>query len=134
MRSFQPTLLRTIAVALSLGAGAATAADWMQFGYDAAHTGFNSAETTINASNVATLTTLYSVSIAAGVDSAPVYLSNVETPGGTKNLLFALSKNGRLMAIDASNGSEVWHATTTGVQPTTASPASKRERCVPSAM
>ncbi len=123
MRSFQPTLLRTIAVALSLGAGAATAADWMQFGYDAAHTGFNPAETTINASNVATLTTLYSVQIAAGVDSAPVYLSNVDTPSGTKNLLFALSKNGRLMAIDASNGAEIWHATTTGVQPTTASPA-----------
>jgi hypothetical protein len=45
------------------------------------------------------------------------------TPGGTKNLLFALSKNGRLMAIDASNGTELWHATTSGTQPTTASPA-----------
>ncbi len=123
MRSSQPILLRTLAVALSLGAGAATAADWMQFGYDAAHTGFNPAETTINASNVSTLTTLYSVTVPSSVDSAPVYLSNVVTPEGTKNLLFALSENGRMMAIDAATGTEIWHATTTGRQPTTASPA-----------
>jgi len=95
----------------------------MQFGYDAAHTGYNPAETAINSGNVANLATLYSVTIPSSVDSAPVYLSNVTTPSGTKNLLFALSENGRLMAIDAATGSEVWHATTTGRQPTTASPA-----------
>jgi hypothetical protein len=95
----------------------------MQFGYDAAHTGSNPVETTIGAGNVAQLTTLYSVSIPAGVDSAPVYLSGVDTASGTLNLLFALSKNGRLMAIDAATGAEVWHVTTTGTQPTTASPA-----------
>jgi len=52
-----------------------------------------------------------------------VYLSNVSTPSGTKNLLFALAKNGRVMAIDAATGTEVWHKTTSGTQPTTASPA-----------
>jgi putative pyrroloquinoline-quinone binding quinoprotein/putative pyrroloquinoline-quinone-binding quinoprotein len=123
MRSSPLFLSRAVALALFCTATAATAADWMQFGYDAAHTGYNPAETTVNASNVSTLTTLYSATIAAGVDSAPVYLSNVVTPGGTKNLLFALSKNGRLMALDAADGSEVWHATSSGTQPTTASPA-----------
>ena len=112
-----------VAAALSCASAAAVAADWMQFGYDAAHTGYNPAETTINSGNVANLATLYSVTIPSSVDSAPVYLSNVTTPSGTKNLLFALSENGRLMAIDAATGSEVWHATTTGRQPTTASPA-----------
>jgi len=68
--------------------------------------------------------TKYSVSMAATVDSAPVYLSNVSTPGGTKNLLFAVSGSGRLMAIDAANGSEIWHATMSGDgHTTTASPA-----------
>ncbi|MGH8172812.1 MAG: PQQ-binding-like beta-propeller repeat protein [Rhodanobacteraceae bacterium] len=95
----------------------------MQFGYDAAHTGSNTAETTITHANVAQLTTFYGVDVAASVDSAPVYLSNVDTPLGTKNLLFALSESGRLMAIDAATGGEVWHATTTGPSPTTASPA-----------
>ncbi len=112
-----------IAASLTCGAALASAADWMQFGYDAAHSGFNPAETTINPGNVANLATMYSVSIPSGVDSAPVYLSNVTTPNGTKNLLFALSKNGRVMAIDAATGTEIWHATTTGTQPTTASPA-----------
>ncbi|HEV7490899.1 MAG TPA: hypothetical protein VGO25_08845, partial [Rhodanobacteraceae bacterium] len=74
----------------------------MQFGYDAAHTGNNPVETTVNAGNVANLATLYNVTIPSSVDSAPVYLSGVTTPAGTKNLLFALSENGRLMAIDAA--------------------------------
>ena len=117
------TLTRSIAAALMLSSASAFAADWMQFGYDAAHTGYNTAETTINAGNVAQIATLYSVTIPAGVDSAPVYLSNVVTPSGTKNVLFALAKNGRLMAIDAATGTEIWHKTTTGTQPTTASPA-----------
>ncbi len=46
-----------IAVLCSLAAADAFAADWMQFGYDPAHTGYNPAENTISAGNVATLTT-----------------------------------------------------------------------------
>jgi len=123
MRSPLPALLPA-AVAAALACGTASAADWMQFGYDAAHTGANPAETRISRSNVASLVTKYSVSMAATVDSAPVYLSNVSTPGGTKNLLFAVSGSGRLMAIDAANGSEIWHATMSGDgHTTTASPA-----------
>jgi outer membrane protein assembly factor BamB len=111
------------AVAAALASPASEAADWAQFGYDAAHTGFNPDETAISPANVASLTTLYHVDLPSSVDSAPVYLSSVETPAGTKNLLFALSEDGRLMAIDAANGEEVWHAQTSGPQPTTASPA-----------
>ncbi|MET0225423.1 MAG: PQQ-binding-like beta-propeller repeat protein [Dokdonella sp.] len=123
MRSLQ-ALVHTALAAAALPLGSvAFAADWMQFGYDAAHTGNNTAETAITPANVASLATLYGVDVAASVDSAPVYLANVATAGGTKDLLFALSENGRLMAIDAATGSEVWHANTTGHQPTTASPA-----------
>jgi hypothetical protein len=115
-------LCAAIAAALS-SSTAAFAADWMQFGYDAAHTGYNPAETTITPANVASLTKRYSVDLPATVDSAPVYLSNVSTSGGTRNLLFALSNGGRLMAIDAATGAEVWHASQSGTQPTTSSPA-----------
>ena len=69
-----------VAVALSCTSAAAVAADWMQFGYDAAHTGNNPVETTVNAGNVANLATFYSVTIPSSVDSAPVYLSSVTTP------------------------------------------------------
>ncbi|GAA0710711.1 PQQ-binding-like beta-propeller repeat protein [Dokdonella soli] len=113
-----------LAAAISL-ASSAHGADWPQFGYDATHSGDNTAETTITAANVSQLVPLYAnpVTLSASVDSAPVYLSNVATPGGTKNLLFFLSQNGKIMAVDAATGSEVWSHQTTGKQPTTASPA-----------
>ncbi|MEO7432534.1 MAG: PQQ-binding-like beta-propeller repeat protein [Dokdonella sp.] len=113
----------SLLAACSFPTGTASGADWMQFGYDAAHTGHNVAETAISLSNVAKLTRLYQVNLAANVDSAPVYRSNVVTPDGTRDLLFALSENGRLMAIDAATGVQVWFKTTTGTQPTASSPA-----------
>ena len=123
MSSFHPTAL-FVAVAAALASGGAHAADWTQFGYDAAHSGFNPAETTLSISNVAKLSTLYHVDLPKSIDSAPVYLSNVATSSGTKNLLFALSEDGRLMAIDAATGTELWHATMSGTgHTTTASPA-----------
>ncbi len=114
----------TLATALAL-TSYTHAADWMQFGYDAAHSGSNTAETAIGTANVAQLVPLYAnpVTLSSSVDSAPVYLANVATPSGTKNLLFLLSQNGKVMAIDAATGSEVWSHQTTGKQPTTASPA-----------
>jgi len=122
MRSPHPALL-TAAIAAAFACSAASAADWMQFGYDAAHTGVNPSETLVSPANAASLVTKYSVNMATYVDSAPVYLSNVSTPGGTKNVLFALGNNGRFMAIDAATGTELWHKTQSGTQPTTASPA-----------
>ena len=110
----------------------ALGADWMQFGYDGTHSGNNTAETTITAANVTQLASLYpgGATLPARVDSAPVYLANVATSGGNRNLLFALasksaspSDTGTLLAIDAANGSIVWSKQTTGKQPTTASPA-----------
>lgn len=112
------------ALALALLAGAAQASDWPVFGYDTAHSGNNVGETTIGAANVAQLVPAYAgtVNLSSNVDSAPVYLHGVATAGGARNLLFFLSKNGKIMAIDAADGSEVWSHQTTGTQPTTASP------------
>jgi hypothetical protein len=120
------SLLRSaLAVAVAVGLADAKAGSWPQFGYDAAHSGFNTAETVLGAANLAQLGPVYAkgATLASSVDSAPVYQSGVTTANGVKNLLFLLSKNGRLMAIDAADGSEVWHQSTSGPQPTTASPA-----------
>ena len=68
----------------------------------------NTAETTLSAANVDQVQRRYQATLTASVDSAPVYLSNVSTSGGTKDLLFLLGKNGTLMAIDAADGSVVW--------------------------
>jgi len=114
--------------AISLGLGmsvsiAALGADWMQFGYDPAHTGNNPVETTITTANVNQIVRRYNVPLPASVDSAPVYLSNVSTVQGTKDLLFLLAQNGTLMALDAANGSVVWSHQVSGQQPTTSAPA-----------
>jgi hypothetical protein len=115
-----PILIAGLAAALP-----AYATDWPQFGHDATHSGNNSAESVITAANVSSLTALYAApaTLAAAVDSAPVYKSGVMVAGTPRNLLFLLSKNGRVMAIDAADGSSVWSHTTTGTQPATASPA-----------
>ena len=99
------------------------AADWMQFGYDPTHSGNNTVESTLTANNVDQLRRRYNVSLPSNVDGAPVYLSNVSTSGGTRDLLFLLAQNGNLMAIDAADGSVVWQHQESGQTPTTSSPA-----------
>ena len=114
-------LLAGVAMAL-----AATAADWPQFGYDAAHSGSNTAETTITAANVSQLISLYAspVTLSANVDSAPIYAANVQTSTGARDLLFLLGSSnlfdggsstmGTVFAVDASNGHIIWSKSTTG--------------------
>lgn len=114
-------------LALAL-AGSAEAANWSQFGYDAAHSGYNPAETRLGATNIAQLVSLFpnGAALPATVDSAPIYQAGVATAGGTRDLLFALTSTGAsasLLALDAANGTVVWSQQTQGKQPTTASPA-----------
>jgi outer membrane protein assembly factor BamB len=122
MRPMIPILRSGAAVGL-LACSYALAADWTQFGYDAAHTGNNTSEAQIGAGNVSQLTTLYSTGLPASVDSAPIYVSDVATSNGTKNVLFAFgtsslfdggSSMGTIMAIDASDGSVIWSQSSTG--------------------
>ena len=101
----------------------------MQFGYDAAHTGYNPAETTITPANVAHAGDALQRRRCPRRSTARRCISRMSRPRAARsNLLFALAKNGRLMAIDAATGAEVWHKTTTGTQPTTASPAIDPDR------
>src|SRR6185312_14349771 len=102
---------------------AASAADWMQFGYDATHSGHNTAETTLSAANVDQIQRRWQSTLTASVDGAPVYLSNVTTSGGVKDLLLLLGTNGTLMAVDAATGAVLWHHQENGQNPTTSSPA-----------
>ena len=50
----------------------------------------------------------------AAADGAPVALSAVVTPGGTKDLLFSTTKAGHIVAIDAATGAQVWSKPHTG--------------------
>jgi hypothetical protein len=86
------------------GAICAHAANWLQFGYDAAHSGFNQAETGYSTATGNRALYHYLLPSTAGVaDSAPVYLGSVATNSGTKNLLFLATKNATLVALNADS-------------------------------
>jgi hypothetical protein len=87
--------------------GSVHATDWLQFGFDQRHSGNNTAETTLSASNVASMQQVYSVSFV-GTDGPTVFLSGVDTgTGGPRDLLFATTLNG-IAAIDSATGATVW--------------------------
>jgi hypothetical protein len=114
-----------VAIASASVPRAASATDWPQWGFDARHSSNNTAETTVNRDNVARLTLKYRLPVVAplATDAPPVYASAIETPTGTKDLLFVnatdgggdfSSTTGSLIAIDAADASIVWVQTTSG--------------------
>jgi len=110
-------------IVLASGAMAAHATDWLQFGYDTAHSGFNRAETGYSTATGNTI--LYHYALPSGSDigdSAPVYVGNVTTASGTKSFLFIFTNNGTFLALDASSPtlSVLWSKKPTGGGTTTA--------------
>jgi hypothetical protein len=82
--------------------------DWLQFNFNAQHSGNNIQETVIAPGNVNNLQRLFQVSLPAVADGAPAYLSAVNTPTGIKDLLFVTTKAGHIVALDAHTGAQVW--------------------------
>jgi hypothetical protein len=86
--------------------------DWLQMNGDPQHSGNNTRETILGPSNVGSLQFLFKVLLpqgtTLGVDGAPVGLTSVVTPSGTRDLLFSTAKSGTLIAVDAANGEIVW--------------------------
>jgi outer membrane protein assembly factor BamB len=128
MRSMRRAVARGfVAFLLAALAGAArlpAQTDWLQFDFDARHSGVNPAEGLITAANVASLGVIFDVSLPAVVDGAPAYLSGVGTASGLRDLLFVTTKDGRLVAVDALTGVTVWsRQPATGPRITTSSPA-----------
>ncbi|MDP9120938.1 MAG: PQQ-binding-like beta-propeller repeat protein [Acidobacteriota bacterium] len=117
-----------LAVGICLFASAGASADpidWLQFGFDARHSGASTQETIVNAGNVSTLHPIWHVVLPSIADGAPAFLSSVSTASGLQNVLFLNTKDGRLLALDAATGAAVWPARrpATGPNYTTSSPA-----------
>jgi len=114
---------RKLAGALALLAALTPAlgADWLQFGGDAAHSGTNRAERGYSTAGNAFV---FAVTLPAAVDAAPVFVASVPTSDGARDLLFAVTKSGVLLALDAADGSTRWAAQPPGQGTlTTGSPA-----------
>jgi len=74
--------------------------DWVQAGFDAAHSGFNRFETQINRGNVGNLTQLW----ASPVGTGALYASPVVWNGK----VFIGSGDGHMYAFDAATGATLW--------------------------
>ncbi len=96
------------ALVLSLATESVRAYDWLQFGGDAQHSGNNAAEATLSPANVGSLVQKYQATLPATADGAPVFLEGVTTPSGVKDLLFVTTRDGRIIALDAQDGAQVW--------------------------
>jgi outer membrane protein assembly factor BamB len=90
------------AVALLLPSQA-SAADWPQYRYAADRSGFNPAETTLNASNVSQLVLSWRTTIGNAPLSTPV------VAGGA---VYVGSNDGNLYALNASTGAILWNGHT----------------------
>ncbi|MGB8648938.1 MAG: PQQ-binding-like beta-propeller repeat protein [Anaerolineae bacterium] len=94
--------------AQATGLAPVAAYDWLQFNFDTQHSGNNPSESTLTAANVNQLQKLFQVALPTSADGAPVYLANVTTSQGVKNLIFATTRSGRLVARNAITGAAVW--------------------------
>jgi len=101
--------------------------EWLTWGYDQERSGWNRAETSLNAKNVGTLKQVWSTALPVPVDkyvlstmTAPVLVAGVQTAQGPKDLLFIHGANDTLFALDANNGQVAWQKSFTNPNKSTA--------------
>jgi outer membrane protein assembly factor BamB len=82
--------------------------DWPQFNGGPRHSGDNTLEHVLAAGNVGKLNLLFKVNLPSTVDGAVTILSHVKTPSGTVDVLFATTKAGHLLALNAHSGATIW--------------------------
>jgi hypothetical protein len=112
----------------------AWAADWTQFGGDAAGSGASADDTGITVANAAFLQRRQ-VALDGTVDAAAIYLHDVEIKGGRHDVFFVTTAYGKTIAIDAGQASVLWEYTPPGFagwqgsrQITTSTPAADPDR------
>jgi hypothetical protein len=104
--------LPLIALLVLLAASAARATDVTTFHNDSARTGQNLQEAILTPANVnsSTFGKLFTAILDGVIDAQPLYLSGVTIPGqGTHNVLYVVTENDSVYALDADVGTTLWH-------------------------
>lgn len=96
---------------------------WAAFNGGGQRNAVNNSETAITSQTVGRLALSWKSTLPAVVDGSPVFLANVATASGVRNLVFVTTKPGSLLAVDSSNGQIVWRKDVQGTNITTSSPA-----------
>jgi outer membrane protein assembly factor BamB len=107
------SLRRIALVAIPLLLTTSCSYSWLQWGGSSTHSGFNRAEGKISAANVNTLQRVWDATLPTdpylAADGAPLYMQNVKTATGTRDLLYVETMSGDLVALDAKTGNLVWN-------------------------
>jgi glucose dehydrogenase len=82
--------------------------DWLQFAFDPGKSANDTAESTVNVGNVKNLKQLFKVPLPDAPDGAPVYLHDVTTPKGVKDVVYVQGEHGHLIALDGHTGATIW--------------------------
>jgi outer membrane protein assembly factor BamB len=105
------------------------AVDWPRFGFDAARGGVNPSETAISPATVGALRRAWQVTLPDVADSSPILLHALRLPdGSTRDALYVTTRDGRLLALDAASGAQLWSHQPHGPKITHSSPVASPDR------
>jgi len=101
-------VLRIVAGTALLLTQCALGADWLQSGFDAAHSGFNPLERQISPATASSLAQRFETSLPESIAGGAVLLTGVSMSAGTRDVLYLTASSGNLLALDAASGAVLW--------------------------
>jgi outer membrane protein assembly factor BamB len=102
--------------------------DWRMFGYDPARSGVNPNDMALTSANVGKLTKLWQTRLPDVADSSPILLHALPFSGGNRDALYVTTRDGHLLALDASDGATLWSQQPHGPKITNSSPVADAAR------
>ena len=107
-------------VTLTVNAMQASTANVLTYHNDVARTGQNLSESTLTVANVnsANFGLVGNLSVDAGVDAEPLYVSNLTLAGSVHNVVYVVTENDSVYAFDADTFAQLWHVSVLGANET----------------
>ncbi|MGA7638316.1 MAG: immunoglobulin domain-containing protein [Candidatus Acidiferrales bacterium] len=107
-------------VTLTVNAVQTTSVNVLTYHNDVARTGQNLNETTLTTANLNSTNfgKVGNLSVDAGVDAEPLYVSNLAVAGSSHNVVFVVTENDSVYAFDADTFAQLWQVSVLGANET----------------
>jgi hypothetical protein len=107
-------------VMLTVNAAQTSTMNVLTYHNDVARTGQNLNETTLTTANVKSTSfgMVGNLSVDAGVDAEPLYVSNLTLGSGVHNVVYVVTENDSVYAFDAETFVQLWHMSVLGANET----------------
>src|SRR5258708_4432911 len=104
--------------------------NWLDFGGNPQHDNFGRNETILTKSNVGRLKPLWSITVVGRLDREPLYVHDLNTVAGKKDVVFVNTMEGKCAAYDALTGTNIWMTPALNYNTNGASPRESEANCV----